>query len=199
MLTTIQERVAEQQEQSTTTPSRVHGADDDLEAQAKDTATVSTDPSVAVVFKTMASYSTLISLLLALPIFVILFFIIRLFDDPDSTLQEKLGGIILIVVAMVLLAIPYALAVPTAFEVRSDASIGVAMMFFTYSFPDVVEAHKVESLCDVIFRPRINFLTDLESRVCVRRRRCCDLVVSPRDVDGFIQAINDTARQMEEE
>eukprot|EP00540_Astrosyne_radiata_P005673 CAMPEP_0116857424 /NCGR_PEP_ID=MMETSP0418-20121206/20536_1 /TAXON_ID=1158023 /ORGANISM="Astrosyne radiata, Strain 13vi08-1A" /LENGTH=84 /DNA_ID=CAMNT_0004491087 /DNA_START=40 /DNA_END=291 /DNA_ORIENTATION=- len=84
---------------------------------------------------------------------------------------------------MAVISVAYLMALPTAFEVRSDGSIGVVMVLLTYTFPDVVRAYQLENLCDAAFRPRMKFLTDLDSRVCIERSRCCDLLVSPKDVD----------------
>ena len=74
--------------------------------------------------------------------------------------------------------------------VRSDGSIGITTTCWTYSFANVETAYCLTSLYQDVGRARVKFATGWSVCVVVRRRDV-DVVVSPEDVEGFIQAIQE--------
>lgn len=156
-----------------------------------------------VVFRTAARYSPILWLLLAFSVFIVLICIVPIVMDPNSTADNKRFGVITLLGSVCFMVVVYIAVLPVAFQVRSDRAIGVVTMLCTYHFPGAVRAYPLNGSTSSssyntvpLFRPRIKFATDLSSRINIRRTSGMDLLVSPQDENGFIQAVQSVQPQL---
>jgi len=90
--------------------------------------------------------------------------------------------------------IVFVFVIPVEYQIRSDASIDVSTVFKTYNFTDSCRAYKASGPFDSLSRAKIKFAMDLHSRVIVvRKHGRWDLLLSPVDMDGFIQVVNNVS------
>lgn len=151
-----------------------------------------------VVFSTRSAYGCMMVGVLVFGIVVVLLTIIPISLDPNTSNEDKKAAVWTLIWSAVAVLILYIFILPTKFEVRSDASIGVATLFITYSFVDAVRAYAAGGMFEGALRPRIKFATALDKRVVVQRKNgLWDLLLSPSDVDGFVKAVNDASQHLE--
>lgn len=159
-----------------------------------------------VVFKTSSSYQFYIFILLAIaPVSTIGGMFLVYFDDSTSD-EEKWRAWISLFFTTVAILIVFALVLPMQLEVRSDASIGIqTCLGITWTFTNVTAAYSNPSFSENFRRGRFKFATSIRNRVLVRRRgpinkhsffqHWWDVVVSPADAPGFVQAIETVVAQ----
>lgn len=154
-----------------------------------------------VVFASSASYQTLIliPLLLVAPLVMILS-IVSVFLDSSLSPEERRSSLITLGLSTLLIVVMYLLVMPKRFEVRSDASIAVVTLTFTYTFGHVTAAYNDPPLMRDCWRPRLKFATNLNKRVLVRRKHGgWDIVVSPDDPNGLTAAVWKVAHAVEDQ
>ena len=147
-----------------------------------------------VVFRTKASYSSFLWLLLGFALFIVLVGFAPAVMGPTSTATNKVVSVITLLGTVCFMVLVNIAIVPVAFEVRSNRSIGVVTTLCTYNFPGAVSAHDASSEA-ARFRPRIKFVTDLSKRIIIRRTSGMDLLICPQDENGFIQAVHSVQPQ----
>ena len=161
------------------------------DSHATTTTTTTTTAPKTVIFETRPKYSCFIrGLVVAVPFLSLVFSVPLLFQqDMDLTKRWAAAANGLIHTLVVLLI--YSFILPMKLMVRSDGSIGIATTCWTYSFANIETAYCLTSLCQDVGRARFKFATDWFVRVLVRRSAGFDVVVSPENVLGFIQAIQE--------
>lgn len=84
---------------------------------------------------------------------------------------------------------------PKQLQVLSDGSVRVVASLRSYTFSDVRTAQRNTSWLETVKRIRLDFSTDMEHRVLVKRGGTkWELFCCPADPDGFIAAIEETNR-----
>ena len=147
-----------------------------------------------VVFETSSKYDSCMIIILSICVFSILFAFYKVYEDDSIPDDERKQAYNTLIWTLVSIMFVFALVLPYSLQVRSDSSIGIRTVFITWWFSKATEAIvNPPSLSEHCSRgPRYKFATALfHHRVLVRRcKGCWDVLVSPRDVDGFVQAIS---------
>lgn len=150
------------------------------------------DHSATIVFRSPAKYHLLSWVVLALGPVAILVGAWFVFQDDTTSYEEKRNAIQVMAVSMAFLLVVYALVLPAAFEVVSDASVNVVTFFrCKWKFGYITGAYDNIGFAEELTRPKIKFAVDFSTRIVVRRKDRWDLVVSPKDATGFIKAVWD--------
>mmetsp|Transcript_11700 Transcript_11700/g.27073 ORF Transcript_11700/g.27073 Transcript_11700/m.27073 type:complete len:207 (+) Transcript_11700:1150-1770(+) len=135
-----------------------------------------------VIHSSPCSYHVILQIFL---LFTFVVNILPLILDPPLFLI--VGGIWAVLIALML---------PVRFDVLSDASVDMVTLIATYPFPDVVRAYQTDGTIGGGSGPRIKFVTDYGSEVCLRRARGRhDIYVSPRVPEEFVQAVNEAVNR----
>lgn len=152
-----------------------------------------------IVFQSGAAYHPLICLLIAFGPLATLASIITVCADKTQSDSEKRFAVLTLLGTTLALVILLAAVLPRSFQVLSDASVSVVTIVqIQWNFPNVSSAHAYgpTTLYAEWWRPKIKFAVDLGTRVVVRRQNgAWDLLVSPKDPAGFVEAVRgvDTA------
>ena len=151
-----------------------------------------------VVFETPSKYDSFVVIILSICLLSILFSFYKVYGDDSISDNERKQAYTTLIWTPVSLSIVFALVLPHSLQVRSDSSIGIRTLFVTWWFSDVAEAIENRPFTEHCRRPRYKFATALFSnRVLIRRRRGhWDVLVSPREVDAFIQAISRVSSEL---
>jgi hypothetical protein len=150
------------------------------------------DHSATIVFRSPAKYHPMSLLVLALgPVAILVGAWFVLQDDTTSN-EEKRKSMQVMAASMAFLLLVYALVLPAAFEVVSDASVNVVTFVrYKWNFGHITGAYDNIGFVEDLTRPKIKFAVDFCTRIIVRRKDRWDLVVSPQDATGFTKAVWD--------
>ena len=91
------------------------------------------------------------------------------------------------------------MVLPRKVDIRSNGVVGVKTFLVTYRFSDVVRVYEADMGRDDLLRPRIKFATTFSTphRLVVERNGKWDLVITPSDPQGFIQAVERVTSKLE--
>ena len=144
-----------------------------------------------VVFETLSKYDSFVVILLSICLLSILFAFYKVYASDSLSDDERKQAYTTLIWTPISISLVFALVLPHSLQVRSDSSLGIRTLFVTWWFSEVTEAVVNPPFSEHCRRPRYKFATALfRHRVVVRRRKGhWDVLVSPRDVDAFIQAI----------
>lgn len=161
-----------------------------------------------IVFSTPSRYQNIVWILLSTPLIAIVVRIILLRDDGgedgdngrNSSANDEIShsvGAWILGWAFLLVVVVYMIVLPKQVDVRSNGSVAIKSFLLTYHIDGVVRAYQAGIGREEFWRPRITFATRLgEGRVVIRRRHGkWDVVVSPEDPEGFIQAVEEVVRR----
>ena len=122
-------------------------------------------------------------------------------NSPIGNSSPEFWGLVW---TMILVLCIYMVILPKQVDVRSNGSIGIKTFLVTFQFPHVARAYISEPLLfqkddfNMIQRPRLKFESHPWSKVVVLRRHGrWDVTVSPKDAQGFIDAIDKVIHQLE--
>ena len=153
-----------------------------------------------IVFSSRSQYHPVIVFLMSvapLSIIVSIFLVLR---DPSVQDSEREQGIRVLVCTLTLVFGMYCSILPKQVDVRSNGSIGVKTILFTYQFTGVLRAFEAGLGREDFLRPRIKFATSTNNRVIVRRRHGkWDILVTPEDPQGYVRAIEEVVARIEDE
>jgi hypothetical protein len=144
-----------------------------------------------VVFCSDASYHPVMCLLIAFGPLAILASILLVWRDDSSTEQEKRVALRASLWSTLALVLVFVLVLPRRFEVASDASVNVVTFVkIKWNFQNITAAYDNQTIFSEWWRPKIKFACDFDKRVVVRRKNgAWDLLVSPKDPAGFVEAV----------
>lgn len=140
-----------------------------------------------VIIRTGSKYHPWLVALLVLSIVPVLISLDYALKDEDYKTAWGLVWSLLFVVVV------YLLVLPKSVDVRSNGVVGVRTLLMTYKFKDIVRAYQSDFSADELFMPRIKFATSWQAPhrvVLCRKNGKWDVLVSPVDVDEFLDAIN---------
>lgn len=165
----------------------------------EETKALSSHTQAQVVFSTPAVYHPAVVLLLIFSLSVPIVTLLFTYSDEQASAEEKKMAVRVLITTMVAIAIVFSLVLPRAFDVVSDASMNVTTIFgIKWNFTSITASYKLDSLFSEWTRPKFKFATDLRNRVVVRRKNGrWDVLVSPKDADGFVQAVWSIAGEVE--
>lgn len=144
-----------------------------------------------VIFRSSASYHSLFGILVAFAPTACLVSMYFVWTDDASTRDEKEGATRGLLWTIIALLIVFVLVLPRRFEVVSNASVNVvSVLGWKWNFGDVCGAFDQQSVFAEWYRPKFKFAVDIHNRVIVKRRNGkWDVLVSPRDAAGFVDAV----------
>eukprot|EP00977_Amphora_coffeiformis_P002104 scaffold403_cov157-Amphora_coffeaeformis.AAC.5 len=144
-----------------------------------------------VVFETPSKYDSFVVIILSICLLSILFAFYKVYGDDNISDDERKQAYTTLIWTPVSISLVFALVLPHSLQVRSDSSLGIRTLFVTWWFSEVTETVVNPPFSEHCRRPRYKFATALfRHHVLVRRREGhWDVLVSPRDVDAFVQAI----------
>jgi len=157
-----------------------------------------------IVFASASKYQWLIALLVVTPLVAILMSII-LFDVQSQEEYKNSSTIWILGWCFLLLTVVYMAVLPRQVDVRADGRVAIKTCLLTFFIDDIARAYRgctIESDYDSLLRPRVMLATTLnkDGAVVIRRHhRKWDVVVTPEDPDGFIDAIEGMLRKKEDE
>lgn len=154
---------------------------------------VSPSKESKVVFETSSKYDSSMIIILSICVFSILFAFYKVYEDDSIPDDERKQAYNTLIWTLVSILFVFALVLPYSVQVRSDSYIGIRTVLVTWWFSMVTDAIvNPTSLSEHCRGPRYKFATTLfHHRVLVRRcKGYWDVLVSPQDIDGFIQAIS---------
>lgn len=164
-----------------------------------DASTNSTSTRPRIVFESPAKYHPCTIFLLSLaPAAILISLALVQFDGSVSSEDRRsITKCFLWMIAVIIIG--YSLVLPKRFELLSDASIRVVMWTsLAHTFPNATAAYDNPPMHQNLFRPKLKFATDLNSRVVVTRRNGgWDLLVSLHDAPGFVAAVWEVAGEVE--
>ena len=114
------------------------------------------------------------------------------FSDYKSSCRTWILGWIL-----VLLLVLYMAFLPKQIDVRSNGTVGIKTFLLTFHIDGIVRAYQSGLGREDFLRPRIRFATGImesgkQHRVVLRRNHGrWDVVVTPADVEGFLEAVEE--------
>jgi hypothetical protein len=152
-----------------------------------------------IVFESPAKYHPCTVFLLALAPATALGSLALVYFDETVAYEDRRIITKCLLWATAVIIIVYSLVLPKRFEVLSDASIRVVTWTpLALTFPNATAAYDNPPMHQNLFRPRLKFATDLNSRVVVsRRNEGWDLLVSLHDAPGFVAAVWEVAGEVE--
>jgi hypothetical protein len=148
-----------------------------------------------IVFATPAKYTPFVWVLMALPLLAIVISIILLHprrtDYRNSSTAWILGWTLLFVLIL------YMAILPKQIDVRSNGTVGIKTFLLTFHIDDVVRAYESGIGREDFLRPRIKFgSSGFSGRVVLRRSHGkWDVVVSPKDIEGFLKAVDKMVKE----
>ena len=158
----------------------------------------SSPESKEIAFSSPASYHPLVWCLIALGPLSTLGSIFFVYNDDSSTDNDKRKAVMALAWTTVALVIVFVFVLPTRFDVLSNGSIAVKTLPLAYKFGHVTAAYENPPLLEGWSRPRIKFATNFHNRVIVRRKQGgWDVLVSPKDPEGFTSAVWKVAAEIE--
>lgn len=144
--------------------------------------------SDSVVFESQAYYDCCLTLLLPFaPTITFVKLVAYVILAP-----EERATIVGITISFFFILVLYALVLPKKYEVLPDAAVQiVSISGARWKFNNVTAAYEKDSLMSEWYRPKFKFATSIrKNRVVVRRRNgAWDLLVSPAEPEGFINAV----------
>ena len=119
-------------------------------------------------------------------------------SQPIGNSSPEFWGLVWTMITVLCL---YMVILPKQVDVRSNGSIGIKTFLVTFQFPSVARAYKSEPVLfqrEDFQRPRLKFESHPWSKVVVLRRHGkWDVTVSPKDPQGFIEAIEKVVNELE--
>ena len=156
-------------------------------------------PAVEVVFKSDASCHPLFWLISLAPASTLLC-IWYIHEGETITEREKLASVVLIWITCAII-FGYLLVLPKKFEVMSDGSVNITTYVIKkWRFQNVCAAYDFLSFWPLMRRLNVLpcFACDCDNCVLVKRNNgAWDLLVSPQDPAGFVNAIWRAVREEE--
>ena len=140
-----------------------------------------------IIMYTPSQYDRLLIVLIIFPISVVS---LRLFW---AILNKDMAAVWSLFSVLGFICLVDLLFLPKGFDVRSNGEIGVITTLITWKFSDILRAElaprKID-LCD----PRWKFATTFhrDHRVILRRHTKWNILVSPVDVEQYIEAVNNS-------
>jgi len=124
----------------------------------------------------------------------------------DNGMQGKIMNLLLIGLCLLATVLLFAVALPHHYEIHQSpevATLVIATNFFNFQhkFPHITAAMEHPSLIQSCgSRGRFKFATSLQDCILVRRleKGAWDVLVSPEDAKGFVQAVFAAAAVVEE-
>jgi hypothetical protein len=118
------------------------------------------------------------------------------FDDQTQELERQEW---VLVWSLIFVLTLYMLILPKQVDVRSDGSVGVKTALYTFVFSDIVRAYATEGTATYSFQSKWKFSTTVSERIVIKRRnKKWDVIVSPVDRQGFLQALEQVLQKTEE-
>jgi hypothetical protein len=183
-----------------------------MEETATSTSTTVTPPSprrnkkrprsqapATVVFASLSRYDYVVVAIMSLAPLSIILNIIMVNRNKSLEEEEVQQKVWILVWALILVFVIYMAVLPRQVDVRSNGTIGVKTALFTYIFTGVCRAYEAGIGREDFLRPRLKFAASFTgNRVVVRRRHGkWDIVVTPTDPQGFVQAVEQVVGQLE--
>lgn len=140
-----------------------------------------------LVFTSRAAYQFWVVLLLAIGPLSIIAACMATWMDQTMSYEEKFQGLKILFFSFVFVLVLYVFVMPHHFEVCSDASIRIVTWPMSYKFGHVIAAYENPPIFSL--RPKIKFATDLTKRVLVQRKNGWDILLSPVDPKGYVDAV----------
>jgi hypothetical protein len=162
--------------------------------------TINSTSRPKVVFESPAKYHPCTLLLLALAPACTLGSLALVYFDDTAPDEDRWSITKVMLWATAVIIVVYSLVLPKRFEVLSDASIRLVtwIPLLAHTFPNATAAYDNPPLHQNLFRPKLKFATDFNSRVVVtRRNEGWDLLVSLHDSPGFVAAVWKVAGEVE--
>ena len=149
-----------------------------------------------LVFISRAVYHVWVVFLLAIGPLSIIAAGMATWMDQTLSYEEKLQGLKILFYSFVFVIVLYVFVMPHRFEVLSDASIRVVTWPMSYKFGHVTAAYENPPIFSL--RPKIKFATDLTKRVLVQRKNGWDILLSPDDPKGYVDAVRKVVSQSDD-
>lgn len=158
--------------------------------------------SPRIVFSSPSYYHRWMWVIIGIPLLLIFIQIIAILvasakkEDFVSSQESWVLGWTLILIFGI-----YMMVLPKQVDVRSNGNIGIKTFLITYQFRGTVRAYEAGIGREDFMRPRLKFATCFHPphRIVVRRRGGkWDLVVSPTDPEGFLQAVETVCAKLEQ-
>jgi hypothetical protein len=152
-----------------------------------------------VVFASLSHYDYIVMGLMSLAPLALIFSMIMINMDKSLPEEEVQRKVWILVWTLILVFVIYMAILPRQIDVRSNGSIGVKTALFTYIFTGVCRAYEAGIGREDFVRSRLKFGASLTAnRVVVRRRHGkSDIVVTPSDPQGFVQAVEQVVGQLD--
>mmetsp|Transcript_3784 Transcript_3784/g.10404 ORF Transcript_3784/g.10404 Transcript_3784/m.10404 type:complete len:206 (-) Transcript_3784:210-827(-) len=163
-----------------------------------------------VVFSTPARYDAVTVALVSfapLCLLVTLFIMIAMdANDYYSGSQGKTLNLVVMVISLLAVLLLFAVVLPHHYEIhqsQEEATLVVVTNIpkLQYKFPHITAALENPSILQPCgSRGRLKFATSMQDRILVRRlvQGSWDILVSPEDTQGFVQAVFASAAAVEE-
>jgi len=156
-----------------------------------------------IIFASSSKYQLLVCLLLMIPLLTILVSLI-LFDI--NTREEYKNSWIVWVLGwcFILIMVLYMAILPRQVDVRSNGTVAIKTCLLTFHIDDIARAYRgcnIDSNYNSFLRPRVRYATSLDKdgAVVIRRKHDkWDVVVTPQDPEGFINAVEKMLQQKED-
>jgi hypothetical protein len=161
------------------------------------TSTIATNKTTKkVMFTSPSKYQTAVWWLVAIPLLAILIAIISLRPRRDYTRSSTawiLGWMFLLVIVL------YMAVLPKQVDVRSNGTVAVKTFLLTFHIDGIVRAYQGGSWKSEDYflrRKTIRFNTTFDEPVVIRRSHGkWDVIVTPEDPAGFINAVEQMVRE----
>jgi hypothetical protein len=155
-----------------------------------------------IVFSSSSYYHPLLWVIVAFPLVAILIQIVYVLRDPNVLEFKREQHAWFLGWSLILIFGIYMVVLPRQVDVRSNGSIGIKTFLITYQFKDVLRAYQAGMGREDFLRPRLKFATSFfpPHRVVIRRRGGkWDLVVTPKNPEEFIQALENVVSKLEQQ
>ena len=157
-----------------------------------------------IVFASSSKYQLLLCLLLMIPLLTILISLI-LFDINTQEEYKNSWTVWVLGWCFILIMVLYMAILPRQVDVRSNGTVAIKTCLLTFHIDDIARAYRgcnIDSNYNSLLRPRVRYATSLDKdgAVVIRRKHDkWDVVVTPQDPEGFINAVEKMLRQKEDD
>lgn len=147
-----------------------------------------------VIFSTKASYHRWIKILLAIGPLSTVISMVMVLTDEKMSMEKKSSTLVALFWTTIGIFVLYACLLPKRYEVHASGEVVVVTYLFPHKFDGVVGAFENPPFEDDLTRPRLKFSVNCLKRVLVQRQAGkWDVLVSPKDPQGFIHAVEKVA------
>ena len=159
-----------------------------------------------IVFASGSKYQWLVALLVVAPLFAILMSII-LFDVHSQDEYKNSSTIWALGWCFIFIMVTYMAILPRQVDVRSNGTVAIKTCLLTFFIDEIARAYRggnIESNYNYqnLLRPRVMLATSLDKdgAVVIRRNHGkWDVLVTPEDPEGFVNAVEEMVRKKENE